>query len=152
MSNKRGTKNIEVKREDTFEAKVRAELKKKDLVNGQADHAVAQLNENLINSLETWRDLSEEEKKKFPLGLKHILDRMAFPISAQFETDLRKVYQETGKTDLIESHIARLIEHGVMTIVDWKKLTDEQKKGFPVVLSNTLDEMAEIKKVFPLLS
>jgi hypothetical protein len=59
-----------------------------------------------------------------------ILDEMAFgprvpTLSTHFEANLREAYRKEGKNDFITRDIAYLVKNGIVTILDWNKLTDE---------------------------
>jgi hypothetical protein len=81
-----------------------------------------------------------------------ILDEMAFgprvpTLSTHFEANLREAYRKEGKNDFITRDIAYLVKNGIVTILDWNKLTDDQKGTYSHSLANILDGMAGIAPV-----
>ena len=66
------------------------------------------------------------------------------------EEIVRKIYKEQKKEQFIDGNIQLLNKNQLITVKDWKKLTEEAKErdGYPRGLRTILDEAAKGIQIF----
>eukprot|EP01080_Neovahlkampfia_damariscottae_P000811 gene811-9061_t len=114
------------KNNDTLEEIVKVEYKKKNKSEFTKDH-IKRLRDEGLKFLEDWKDLNKEDKKKYPDGLKHLLDKVAGfePESVSLKNKINKIDQKNSNNN----HTSKYLE----------------LKGFDKWISG-IEKMIEMKK------
>lgn len=66
-------------------------------------------------------------------------------VDPKVEDLLKKYYKEKGKESILKKDLKILIDQSIIHLSQWKKLSQELKSRFPIVLVNGLDKIAGVK-------